>query len=49
METQQPLLLLDKDGTLVKPKSRGKYVQNPWDQKPIVGVQKVVSQYKQDG
>ena len=49
METQLPLLLLDKDGTLVRPKSRRKYVQNPWDQKPIVGVQKVVTNYKQDG
>jgi D-glycero-D-manno-heptose 1,7-bisphosphate phosphatase len=49
METQSPLLLLDKDGTLVRPKSRGKYVQKPWDQKPIAGVQKVVTQYKRNG
>lgn len=32
------LLLLDKDGTLVSPASGEKFVQTPWDQKPMDGV-----------
>jgi D-glycero-D-manno-heptose 1,7-bisphosphate phosphatase len=32
------LLLLDKDGTLTTPVSGEKFVQTPWDQKPMEGV-----------
>lgn len=32
------LLLLDKDGTLITPASGEKFVQTPWDQKPLEGV-----------
>lgn len=32
------LLLLDKDGTLIAPKSGAKFVSDPWDQAPLSNV-----------
>ena len=36
------LLILDKDGTLVRPKSGGRFVQSPDDQELIPGVVEVL-------
>lgn len=43
------LLILDKDGTLVRPKSGHKFVQKPWDQIPLDGAQEKVQKYVKDG
>lgn len=43
------LLLLDKDGTLVSPKSGEKFIQNPWDQKPLPGVREALRYYHENG
>ena len=43
------LLILDKDNTLVTPKSGEKFVQNPEDQVLIPGVKEALSGYKQMG
>lgn len=43
------LLLLDKDGTLVTPKSGETFVQQPWDQEPLPGAKEAVSHYHQQG
>lgn len=43
------LLILDKDGTLVRPKSGHKFVQKPWDQIPLEGAQEKVREYAKDG
>lgn len=40
------LLLLDKDGTLVRPKSGNQFIQTPWDQEPIPGVREALEKYK---
>lgn len=41
------LLILDKDGTLVVPKSGKVFCDSPWDQKPIDGVQELLEgEYK---
>lgn len=39
------LLILDKDGTIVKPKNAAKFVKRPWLQTPIDGVSKVLEKY----
>lgn len=39
------LLLLDKDGTLISPKSGAKFVNSPWDQAAIPGVQEAIDAY----
>ncbi len=41
------LLLLDKDGTLIKTKSGEKFVNKPWDQEPLSGVREGLKYYKQ--
>jgi len=43
------LLLLDKDGTLVKPKSGAEFIQEPWDQEPLLGTQEAVKHYSKLG
>lgn len=43
------LLILDKDGTLVVPKSGQTFVQFPEDQKPIKGIQELVKTYHMSG
>lgn len=43
------LLLLDKDGTLVVPKSGAKFVNQAWDQELIPGVAEVLNRYVADG
>ena len=43
------LLILDKDNTLVTPKSGEKFVQNPEDQVLIPGVEEALSTYKKMG
>lgn len=43
------LLLLDKDGTLVVPASGEKFVQTPWDQKPMEGVERGIAATAQAG
>lgn len=45
----EKLLLLDKDGTLIQPASGAKFVQQPWDQEPLPGVQAAVTHYVQQG
>lgn len=41
------LLLIDKDGTLVKTKSGDKFVNKPWDQEILPGVKEAFTHYKQ--
>ena len=43
------LLILDKDGTLVKPKSGGEFVQHPEDQELLPGVAEAIACYAADG
>lgn len=43
------LLILDKDGTLVRPKSGQTFVQSPEDQELIEGVQEAIARYVGDG
>ncbi len=43
------LLLLDKDGTLVRPKSGGEFVQHPEDQELLPGVAETIERYAADG
>lgn len=43
------LLLLDKDGTIVTPKSGAKFVKTPWDQEPIPGVSEKLEKYRSEG
>jgi D-glycero-D-manno-heptose 1,7-bisphosphate phosphatase len=43
------LLILDKDGTLTRPKSGAKFVQNPEDQELISGVKEAIARYVADG
>lgn len=43
------LLLLDKDGTLIRPKSGAQFVNKPWDQEPIAGVESAIARYVADG
>ncbi len=43
------LLLLDKDGTLVKPRSGNEFVQHPEDQELIPGVAEAIERYAADG
>ncbi len=40
------ILLLDKDGTLVNPKSGSKFIQKPWDQEAILGVEQRLKDYQ---
>lgn len=41
------LLLVDKDGTLIKTKSGEKFVNQPWDQEALPGVKEALKYYKQ--
>lgn len=43
------LLLLDKDGTLVIPRSGQQFVQAPWDQEPLPGVMEAIAHYAING
>ena len=43
------ICILDKDGTLIKPKSGEKFVQNPLDQEILPGVKEKIEQLKKDG
>ena len=43
------LLILDKDGTLVKPKSGNTFVQHSKDQELIPGVAETIERYHNDG
>lgn len=43
------LLLLDKDGTLISPKSGAKFVGDPWDQAPLLGVSEILRKYAANG
>lgn len=43
------LLVLDKDGTLVRPKSGNTFVQHPEDQEMIEGVAEAIARYIADG
>jgi D-glycero-D-manno-heptose 1,7-bisphosphate phosphatase len=43
------LLILDKDGTLVKPKSGSSFVQHPEDQELLPGVAEAIARYAVDG
>jgi HAD superfamily hydrolase (TIGR01662 family) len=43
------LLILDKDGTLVRPASGAKFVQSPEDQELLPGVAEALAQYRADG
>lgn len=43
------LLILDKDGTLVRPASGEEFVQHPHDQELIPGVAEVVARHTADG
>ena len=43
------LLILDKDGTLVRPKSGGAFVQHPEDQELLPGVAEAIARYHVDG
>ena len=44
-EEDNKLLLLDKDGTLVRPKSRKKFVDRPRDQKRLPGAKDAIAHY----
>lgn len=43
------LLILDKDGTLVRPKSGGEFVQHPEDQELLPGVADAIGRYAAEG
>lgn len=43
------LLICDKDGTLVRPKSGGTFVQHPEDQELIQGVAETIARYVAEG
>ena len=43
------LLILDKDGTLVKPKSGARFVQHPEDQELLPGVADAIARYAAEG
>lgn len=43
------LLLLDKDGTLISPKSGAKFVGDPWDQVPLPNVSDRLKKYATEG
>ncbi|MEG4915738.1 HAD-IIIA family hydrolase [Microcoleus sp. B7-D4] len=43
------LLLLDKDGTLIFPKSGAKFVGDPWDQEPLPRIAETLKKYAADG
>lgn len=43
------LLLLDKDGTLIKPASGAKFVQHPEDQELLPNVAEVIARYAAEG
>jgi D-glycero-D-manno-heptose 1,7-bisphosphate phosphatase len=43
------LIILDKDGTLVKPKSRNTFVQHPTDQRLLAGVAERIAELKAIG
>lgn len=43
------LLLLDKDGTLISPKSGAKFVSDPWDQAPLPGASETLQKYAANG
>lgn len=43
------LILLDKDGTIINPKSGNKFVQTPWDQELIAGVKEAIAHYHSSG
>ena len=43
------LLICDKDGTLVAPASGAKFVTEPWDQKPLPGVENKLAEYAASG
>lgn len=43
------LLILDKDGTLVRPKSGAEFVQYPEDQELIPGVAEAIARYRDQG
>jgi D-glycero-D-manno-heptose 1,7-bisphosphate phosphatase len=43
------LLLLDKDGTLIKTKSGETFINKPWDQEALPGVNEALIYYKQHG
>ena len=43
------LLILDKDGTLVRPVSGAKFVQSPEDQGLLPGVAEALARYRADG
>ncbi|MBD2156267.1 HAD-IIIA family hydrolase [Leptolyngbya sp. FACHB-16] len=43
------LLILDKDGTLVRPESGAKFVQSPTDQVLLPGVKRALDRYAADG
>lgn len=49
IERQVKLLVLDKDGTLVRPKSGNTFVQHPEDQELIEGVAEAIQRYVADG
>lgn len=44
LDESTKLLLVDKDGTLVRPKY-GKYVEKPWEQKALEGVEENLCRY----
>lgn len=43
------LLILDKDGTLVAPKSGNTFVQSPEDQQLLPGVKQAIERYQSEG
>lgn len=43
------LLMIDKDGTLVQPKSGAKFVGEPWDQEALPGAREAIAQYNSEG
>src|SRR5689334_11355294 len=43
------LLLIDKDGTLIKTKSGETFVNKPWDQEALPGVKEGLKHYKERG
>ena len=43
------VLLLDKNGTLVKPRSDSNFVQDPWDQEAIPDVKQKLEDYQEKG
>lgn len=43
------ILLLDKDGTLVKPASGAKFTNQPWDQVALPGVHSAIARFVADG